>query len=238
MHSGETVRSLAKGAKWEAAALRQGRWYNDACGLAFAMELVGERWSLLIVRELLLGPRRFNEMRAALPGLSAKVLSERLETLEGSGILTRCLLPRPLSARAYALTAWGQSLEPVLQAMVRWVPSAPGRDPGLPLSPVSLMLALVSRLRVERIGDLELWIAFDIAEQRFAGRLRADGLGIHPGGEALRAPDLRFSARSALDLERTFFAGGPLDDPEAGLRFEGDRDAAMRFITLFAQCPK
>ena len=76
-----------------------GKWYDDACGTAFALELVGERWSLLIVRELMLGPRRFTDLRAGLPSISAKVLTERLEGLEKAGILTRRLLPPPASAQ-------------------------------------------------------------------------------------------------------------------------------------------
>ena len=66
-----------------------GKWYGDACGTAFAMELVGERWSLLIVRALMLGARRFSDIRASLPGISAKVLTERLGSLDEAGVLVR-----------------------------------------------------------------------------------------------------------------------------------------------------
>lgn len=220
------------------AAQRHGRWYNDACGAAFTMELVGERWSLLIVREMLLGPRRFNELRSALPSLSAKVLSERLETLEANGIVTRSLLPPPITARAYGLTAWGQELEEVLLAMVRWALRSPEHDPSLPFTPVSLMLSLHAFLQKDRIGDLSLWVAFDIAQQRFAGRLLPEGLSIHPGGEALEAPDLRFRAASASDFLPVFYGRQTPEGDTGGLVIEGDPQLARQFTDLFALPPR
>src|SRR3954469_12617600 len=91
------------------------RWYDDACGTALAMELVGERWSLLIVRELMFGPRRFGELRKALTGISANVLTQRLEGMEAAGILTREKLPPPASVQVYALTPWGYKSEAAIQ---------------------------------------------------------------------------------------------------------------------------
>ena len=79
----------------EAAAPPRRRWYDDACGTALALEFVGERWSLLILRELMFGPRRFGELRAHLTGISANVLTQRLESLERVGLLVRTRLPPP-----------------------------------------------------------------------------------------------------------------------------------------------
>ena len=97
-----------------------GRWYEDACAAAFAMELIGERWSLLIVRELMLGPRRFSDIRAELPGLSAKVLTERLARMEEIGVLVRRKLPPPAATQVFELTEWGYGLEEVMQVLGRW----------------------------------------------------------------------------------------------------------------------
>ena len=83
----------------EPSDTRHGRWYEDACGTAFAMELVGERWSLLVMRELMLGPRRFSKLRAALNGISAKVLTERLESLERAGAVIKRTLPPPANVQ-------------------------------------------------------------------------------------------------------------------------------------------
>src|SRR6266700_3249745 len=84
------------------------RWYDDACGTALALELVGERWALLIVRELMFGPRRFSQLRASLNGISANVLTQRLEGLEVAGIVIRRKLPPPADdVQVYELTPWG-----------------------------------------------------------------------------------------------------------------------------------
>ena len=99
---------------------RHGKWYDDACGTAFAMELIGERWALLIVRELMFGGRRFSDIRASLPGLSAKVLTERLEALEQAGIVARVRLPPPASAQLYELTELGLAADEAIMALGRW----------------------------------------------------------------------------------------------------------------------
>src|SRR5690606_11974647 len=92
-----------------------GKWYADACGTAFAMELVGERWSMLIIRELMLGGRRFSDLRRVLPGISAKVLTERLEALGQAGVLVKRQTAQPVPMQVYELTEWGYHAEPAIQ---------------------------------------------------------------------------------------------------------------------------
>src|SRR3712207_5347821 len=87
------------------------RRYDDACGTAHALDLVGERWALLVMRELILGPKRFSDLRADLPGLSVNVLTQRLESLEASGLLVRRKLPPPAVAQVYELTSLGYEVE-------------------------------------------------------------------------------------------------------------------------------
>ncbi len=82
------------------------RSYEDACGAAHALDLVGERWALLVMRELMLGPKRFSDLRADLPGISANVLTQRLEGLDAAGVLVRRKLPPPASVQVYELTLW------------------------------------------------------------------------------------------------------------------------------------
>src|SRR5918912_1181169 len=115
------------------------RSYADACGAAHALDLVGERWALLVMRELMLGPKRFSDIRAGLPGISANVLTQRLEGLEAAGVLVRRKLPSPASAQVYELTPWGYEAEPIFQALGRWAARSPEHDPSLPFSAVSLM---------------------------------------------------------------------------------------------------
>lgn len=222
----------------DGAGTPHGKWYADACGAAFAMELIGERWSLLIVREMMLGARRFGELRAALPNLSAKVLTERLETLEATGIVERSWRKPPVAAQVYGLTEWGRALEPVLQELGRWAVRSPLHDPALPLTPVALMLSMRTMLDAEKAEGLELWIAFDVGDQHFAGRLRDSDLAIHPIGEGMASPDLRFTAPEAADFLPVFY--GKRSPEEAGSRLltEGDPALAQRFIDLFSLPPK
>src|SRR5947207_11167291 len=101
------------------------RTYGDRCGVARALDVVGERWALLVVRDLLLGPKRFTDLRAGLPHVSPDVLSQRLRELERSGVISRRTLPPPAGSRIYELTAWGRELEPAVLALGRWGSRAP-----------------------------------------------------------------------------------------------------------------
>src|SRR5882724_9674006 len=96
------------------------RSYGDPCGIARALDLVGERWALLVVRELVLGPKRFTDLRAGLPNLSPDVLAQRLRELERAGVALRRKLPPPAGSWVYELTDWGRELEPVVLALGRW----------------------------------------------------------------------------------------------------------------------
>src|SRR4028118_2040663 len=87
------------------------RRYRDACGTAQGLDLVGERWTLLVVRELLLGPKRFTDLREGLPGISTNILADRLETLEMSGVARRRTLPPPAAPEAHEPTGWGRGVE-------------------------------------------------------------------------------------------------------------------------------
>src|SRR5215218_8341047 len=109
------------------------RDYFDGCGAAHALDLIGERWALLVVRELVLGPKRFTDLRAGLPGISPNVLTQRLEELESGGILRRRKLPPPAAAWVYELTDWGLELERVIMALGRWGARSPSLMQGHPL---------------------------------------------------------------------------------------------------------
>src|SRR5215210_6107967 len=141
------------------------RSYDDACGAAHALDLVGERWALLVIRELMLGPKRFGDLRADLPGISANVLTQRLESLEAAGVLVRRKLPPPASVQVYELTAWGYESEPIFQALGRWAARSPQHDPTLPLSAVSLFLSFRTMLDAERARGLRARIGFRFGEE-------------------------------------------------------------------------
>ena len=96
------------------------RSYGQYCGLAHALDLIGERWSLLLIRELMTGPKRYKDLLKRLPGIGTNLLAQRLKFQEEQGILERRHLPPPASTDAYALTDLGRALEPVLIGLVQW----------------------------------------------------------------------------------------------------------------------
>ena len=96
------------------------RSYRQHCGIARALDLVGERWALLVIRELVLGPRRFTDLREGLPGIATNVLSQRLRELARDGIVARRKLPAPAASNVYELTEYGRELVPITLALGRW----------------------------------------------------------------------------------------------------------------------
>jgi DNA-binding HxlR family transcriptional regulator len=214
-----------------------GRWYEDACGTAFAMELVGERWSLLVVRELLLGGRRFSELRRALNGISAKVLTERLESLERSGALRRRMLPPPISAQVYELTEWGYAAEPAIQELGRWAAQSSLHDPTLPLSPVSLMISFRTMLDRQKAQGFDAVIGFEVAGDCVLTTLR-DGQLTHRRGPTEGAQAV-FRAPAAPLLAAIFYGKVPWAELAGqGVEVAGDEALALRFIDLFHLPPK
>jgi DNA-binding HxlR family transcriptional regulator len=216
----------------ESSDARHGRWYEDACGTAFAMELVGERWSLLVIRELMLGPRRFSKLKNALNGISAKVLTERLESLERAGAVVRRTLPPPANVQVYELTEWGYLAEPAIQELGRWAATSARHDPTLPLSPVSLMLSFRTMLDKERAKAFDATIGFDVAGESYVAELKDGQLPIRRSdiGDA----SVVFRAPAAPMIAAIFYGKVPAEELAGqGVRVEGDRSLADRFIDLF-----
>jgi DNA-binding HxlR family transcriptional regulator len=117
------------------------RSYGDACTIARALDVVGERWALLVVRELLFGPQRFSDLRRALPGASSNMLTDRLRELEANDVVARRRLPPPAASTVYELTPSGRDLEPILHALGNWGSRLPVPEPGH-LSATSVLLYL------------------------------------------------------------------------------------------------
>ncbi len=214
---------------------KHGKWYRDACGTAFAMELVGERWSMLIVRELMLGGRRFSDLRGSLPGISAKVLTERLAGLEQAGVLTRRRLPPPAASQVYELTEWGYLAEPAIQELGRWAARSREHNPQLPLSPVSFMLSLRTMIDHEAAREFDATVGVTVAGESFLAELRGGKMPVRraePGEEA----HLWFAADEPLPLLRVFYGKQPLDEAEraGGMTLRGDKALAERFVALFS----
>ena len=206
-----------------------GKWYDDACGTAFGLEVIGERWSLLVVRELMLGARRFSDLRASLPGISAKVLTERLETLEEAGVLVKRKLAPPVSAQVYELTPWGYAAEPLLQEIGRWAAMSSRHNPTLPLSPVSFMLSLRTMFDAEKAASLRARLGFRFPDAAFVAQL-ADGK-LPVVREEPEGCDAVFVAPAAPALAAIFYGGAKAE--EVGVSIEGDAALSTTFSDIF-----
>jgi len=207
------------------------RCYDDACAAAHGMDLIGDRWAMPVIRELLLGPRRFGDLKASLRGISANVLTQRLTGLEQAGILVRRKLPPPASVQVYELTPWGYEAAPIFQAIGRWAVRSPRHDPTRPFSPVSLMLSLRTMFSPQAAGDFAARIQLRLDGEPFFWVREAGDIRIGRG--EVEAPDFTLSG-SPGDIAAIVYGGAPLEIARA----EGDLTRARRFVTLFPLPPK
>lgn len=215
--------------KLEKVTDRERRRYDDACGTAHALDLIGERWALLVMRELFFGPKRFSDLKADLPGISANVLTQRLEGLEATGIARRTRLPPPASVQAYELTEWGRESEPIFQALGRWAARSPLHDPTLPISASSLMLSFRTMFDPARADDLRATVAFRIGEERFVARIERGAITIRREDPAAA----EVTVAGPVAAIAAFVYGGAPHEAIPGLTISGDEALAARFATLF-----
>jgi len=207
------------------------RRYDDACGTAHGLELIGERWALLVLRELMLGARRFSDLRADLPGISANVLAQRLAELEERGLVRRRRLPPPAASQVYEATEWGLEAEPVVQVLGRWAARSPMHDPTMPISATSIMLSLKTMANEKKAKGFEARIGFRFGEESFVGRMRKGRFKV-----ARAQPedtDFTFTG-TPPQLAAVIYGGAPLDS----MGFEGDAGLAKKFVTFFPLPPK
>jgi DNA-binding HxlR family transcriptional regulator len=218
------------------------RTYGDSCGIARALDIVGERWALLVVRELLLGPKRFTDLRAGLPRVGPDMLAARLRELEDAGVVRRAMLPAPAASRVYELTEWGAELAPVLLALGRWGSRAPLPDQPPPLGIEAAIVALQTTFDAEAAAWMNAVYELTLDDQVFTlkvggGRLEVDrgavGAGLAPvaGG----APVASIATDTAT-LAAVAWHGHPLAQAtqDGAMRVEGDPEAAADFFGMFA----
>jgi len=203
------------------------RRYDDACAAAHGMDLIGERWAMPLIRELLLGPRRFGDLKTSLNGISANVLTQRLEGLEAAGVLIRRKLPPPASVQVYELTPWGYEAAPIFQVLGRWAVRSPYHDPTRPFSAVSLMLSLRTMLSSEAAGELQAGIQLFLDGEPFFWSRRADG-DIRIGRGLIDHPDLTVRG-SPSEIAGFVYAGAPASSVEVA----GNAELASRLPSLF-----
>ena len=208
------------------------RTYNDLCGLSHALELVGERWAILVLRELAYGPKRFTDIRAGLPSASPNVLSQRLRELEASGIVRRRTLAPPAASKVYELTDWGRELEPTLRSLGRWAARSPHFPDSGHFSPSSLAMNLETMFLADKAEGLDLTLALELLGESFRVHVAEGTLEVERGdaedADALVVTD-------PMTLVGLLYYGEDIKQAEkAGtLRIEGDRKAFERLTALF-----
>ena len=209
------------------------RRYHDACGAAHGLDLIGERWALLVIRELMMGPRRFSDLRKDLCGLSANVLTQRLEGLEVSGIVQKRKLPPPASVQVYELTGWGYEIKPVFMVLGRWAARSPQHDPTLPISAVSIMMSFETMFDAGRAGDAAMRLGFVLDEDRMVVAV-SDGAIATRRGE-VEDCEVVVRASPPAVVAAAVYGKVPLEalEGEGAMSIEGDRKVFERFIDFF-----
>lgn len=209
------------------------RTYGEACRFAYALDLVGERWALLIVRELLLGPKRFTDLRVGLPHASPNILSERLRELEKAGVLHRRKLPPPAAVQVYELTEWGRELEPVVTQLGAWGARSPVPPEHREIGPDSIVLALRSLFDAGAAAGLEGTYELRIGGDPYTVEIAAGELALARG--AAESPAAAIEVDDAGTLAAVLTGELPLDDAVASgaARVEGTKKELRRFLALF-----
>jgi DNA-binding HxlR family transcriptional regulator len=208
------------------------RSYDDGCAAAHALDLVGERWALLVVRELLLGPKRFTDLRAGLPGTSPNVLAQRLRELEGAGIVRRRKLPPPAASRIYELTEWGKDLEPVIISLGRWGVRSPSKPRDAELSVDSLILSFRTMFDPQRSGGLEASYELRLGEESFRAEVTEGRFEIERG--VADRPDAIVETDAATLAALVYEDRHLAEALRSGdVRIEGDTEMVERFLSLF-----
>lgn len=206
--------------------------HEEGCIAAHALDILGERWTFLVIRELIFGPKRFSLIRAGLPGISASVLTQRLEGLEASGVLRRMVLPDPADVQVYELTDIGRAARPVIEALCRWGAVMPGHDPTKFISPSALMMSMAAQIDHQAAKGFAVRVGFDLGREQFGGTLvdgrfevargRAEGDLVFAGAPNALAPVIYGPWRL------THWQGAE------HVRIGGDPVLAQRFVDLFS----
>jgi DNA-binding HxlR family transcriptional regulator len=209
------------------------RTYGDGCAIARALDVVGERWALLVVRELLLGPKRYTDLRRGLPNASPNVLSERLRELEEAGVVRRRKLPPPASSRVYELTDWGLELEGIVMSLGNWAARSPTPPDDAPIASAdSIILALRARFDPGIADGLHAAYELRLGDDHFRIDVADDEIRVARGDA--------HQADATIDtdpdtLGRVLWGGRSLTDAQraGGMTVVGDKTAVKRFVRLF-----
>ena len=195
------------------------------------MELLGERWAMLVLRELAYGPRRFSELKADLTGISANILAQRLGELESRRLVRKTRLAPPASIQVYKATEWGLEVVPLIASLGRWAARSPWHNPALRMSHVSVIMSFQTLISPERADGLRARVGFLFGDVSYVTTIRDGRLEVERG--PISNCDVEFiGAPSAIAA--VVHGGAPLETIEV----RGDMELAKRFRTLFPLPPK
>src|SRR5260221_6857844 len=195
------------------------------------MELLGERWAMLVLRELAYGPRRFSELKTDLPGISANVWSQRFAELEARQLVGRLRLPPPASVQVYEATDWGLEVIPVIASLGRWAARSPWHDPTLAMSHVSVMMSLQTLISPVLADSLDARIGFQFGDIGYVASVHDGRLDVE---RTLPVDcDVEFGG-AASAVPGVIHGGAPLEMIEV----KGDMELANRFLKLFPRPPQ
>ena len=190
------------------------------------MELLGERWAMLVLRELAYGPRRFSDLKNDLQGISANVLTQRLTELEARGLVRKTRLPPPAAVQVYESTKWGLEVVPLIASLGKWAARSPLHNPELRMSHVSVVMSLQTLISPERAKGVNARVGFRFGETNYVTTVHDGALDVERGdaGDC----DVTFIG-SPSEVAAVIHGGAPLET----IRVEGDLKLAERFRTLF-----
>jgi DNA-binding HxlR family transcriptional regulator len=201
-----------------------GKRYDQYCPVAHALDLVGERWSMLIVRELMHGPRRYTDLAEHLPGIGTNILASRLRDLEECGIVAKRKLPPPAASRVYELTDYGRELRPVMRELALWG----ARSLGPPTDDDELFEGWLANAVDTMLGPFNKKGSFEFRVEDEVATL-ADGVGRpEPAGN----PDV------VVETDREGLYNLLIEHQLDGLKVEGDRELFERLIRTAARRPE
>ena len=208
------------------------RRYGQYCGIAFALDVVGERWTLLIARDLVLGPKRFTDLLEGLPGIATNLLAQRLKEMEENGLVEKVTLPPPAGSTVYRLTERGEALEPAIMALGRWGAAVGGARPGDYLGPSSFFVSCRASFNPERARDMDL--EFHVDGRTY--EVLVDGARCVTRDGAAREPEavIESDIHTLVALRRSQLS--PDDALRSGKAkiLAGDKRALRRFLDVFA----
>lgn len=208
------------------------RSYEDACAGAHALDLIGERWAMLVVRELILGPKRFTDLKKGLPGISPNVLTQRLNELESTSIVFQRRLPAPANIMVYDLTDWGRELEDIIIALGQWGVRSPTRPQESAISIDSLMISFKAMLDPTLSKGLQALYQFEFGNDSFLVNIQNSKTAVSRGHS--QNPDITIQTDHNT-LASLVYGGASLEDAihSKALAFTGDKQKLETFLMLY-----